>query len=1019
MLSSIANLLPSSLHLNPNQELPRPNVNPDTEDEEDGEENNENEQNQRYGYQEAGPQPTKKEKEKEGKMPNETFIFVRPPPSKSNHPLNLQVQLVPPNAKPPSGVVPTSGADATTPTSAHSTASTGSTSDGASLARTNSNRSENSYSRSSYNNSTSSFSSVASSTVSSNTRRTIIPLYNLQAHNVMTNVIVDAGTDAKIAKFQKRGIELIDLAFLEPVEVWGEKDKDKDARRESMRISVDEMGALVTNVSKQGGLLSARSGTFLQPGGSRPVTPSAASSATSLHSHSNLRTASPPQMQEGDVIPVVPVQQPLAPVPPPKRNIFGKLFNKRNSANVPPPEQSERESSPFGNFSLQPAPIASKLLGKRGERAGRGTPTPPPPALEVPSSPASSTSQQATPTQPHTPRPQQDDSPISPTPTVAPSRDSSKEKAHGRNLSITSAITTPFKTTLKNNKNRLSAVINGERPSPSPSSGGNTLTVPNAQGMEERDEGQNLPKSKRDVSPMRSLISNSRSQLSLDAVMAADAASSNGHGHTNGGGSQHTGQAPSTPQQAVYPLMVTQAQAREELTNLKQQQLQLRPPVLGIQPSYVSSTPHQPPHPAGAGAGLASPLVAALSPRLGENPDNLLQGQRALMYVWLVRKWLKRRPSMIGGVPNPFGEQGFLGGLAGKVGKHHQQESSAHGHGQEGSTSNAGTVAAPPPLPYGGVEVRFEWKRAKGKDKKGGSGTKRSRRGRQSTGKEASYAASNGTGGGAESDGEIERSGRRERTRERGERDRTRERDERGDPKERLKSEAKKAKRMSTGSFSTTHSVSEEGKEETASIRERRRRESTTAGGGGADEDEDSDPEDSETPWVCTLKVRKSVAAAPVGAGLTSPGAQPAAVALLHPQVLRVKVGTLSPTPHHPKVVAMLKVPFPLPDVEVERMSVVRRKGFPVSSPRPDSRHGGGASGGGFNPGNPGDARRRAQEQEAEEEEEEREPYNGLTLTAEEIKDIVCSTGLWLVVREGFGGIGRVSRKGDGWRIRA
>ena len=76
MLSSIANLLPSSLHLNPNQELPRPNVNPDTEDEEDAEENNENEQNQRYGYQEAGPQPTKKEKEKEGKMPNEVCVLV-------------------------------------------------------------------------------------------------------------------------------------------------------------------------------------------------------------------------------------------------------------------------------------------------------------------------------------------------------------------------------------------------------------------------------------------------------------------------------------------------------------------------------------------------------------------------------------------------------------------------------------------------------------------------------------------------------------------------------------------------------------------------------------------------------------------------------------------------------------------------------------------------------------------------------------------------------------------------------
>ena len=73
----------------------------------------------------------------------------------------------------------------------------------------------------------------------------------------------------------------------------------------------------------------------------------------------------------------------------------------------------------------------------------------------------------------------------------------------------------------------------------------------------------------------------------------------------------------------------------------------------------------------------------------------------------------------------------------------------------------------------------------------------------------------------------------------------------------------------------------------------------------------------------------------------------------------------------------MLKVPFPLPDVEVERMEILKKRGGP-----------------------------------------EREPYHGLTLTAEDIKDIVCSTGLWLVVREGFGGVGKVSRKGDGWKIR-
>ena len=89
-----------------------------------------------------------------------------------------------------------------------------------------------------------------------------------------------------------------------------------------------------------------------------------------------------------------------------------------------------------------------------------------------------------------------------------------------------------------------------------------------------------------------------------------------------------------------------------------------------------------------------------------------------------------------------------------------------------------------------------------------------------------------------------------------------------------------------------------------------------------------------------------------------------------------MKVGT----PHHPKVVPMLRVPFPLPDVEVERMGVGKCRG--VGAPA-------------------------------------RQTYAGLSLTAKEIKDVVCSTGLWLVVRKGFVGARRVNRKGDGWRIKA
>lgn len=322
--------------------------------------------------------------------------------------------------------------------------------------------------------------------------------------------------------------------------------------------------------------------------------------------------------------------------------------------------------------------------------------------------------------------------------------------------------------------------------------------------------------------------------------------------------------------------------------------------------------------------------------------EGILQGQRAMMYVWLVRKWLKKRVSTILGGSEAIAA-GMVGGLFAK-----KKEASASGQDTLG----------PPPLLYGGVEVRFEWKRAKGKEANRGRRGSRSRR-----------KASGGVG--SDEDG-----------------------NRLGDPSGRLMREEKRKNRMSTGSFATT--VSEEnglGLQSSSAGKQVKR----------DGNDEESDPEDSEIPWVCTLKVRRSAAAASVVSGSVAsviggrvspvpstsftPGVVP-----LEPQVLRVKVGTLAPTPHHPKVVAMLKVPFPLPDVEVERMGVIRRDlrsmGFRST---PAGR---------------------------EEDIVEKEPYVGLTLTAEEIKDVVCSTGLWLVVREGIGGVGKVPRKGDGWRIR-
>lgn len=263
-----------------------------------------------------------------------------------------------------------------------------------------------------------------------------------------------------------------------------------------------------------------------------------------------------------------------------------------------------------------------------------------------------------------------------------------------------------------------------------------------------------------------------------------------------------------------------------------------------------------------------------------------------------------------------------------------------------------------------GVEVRFEWKRAKGKGRKKRGRAREDGRTEKNvqdklkdnrlsiassaTESETGHAA--GTSTGTETERDVNGLGAPQ-------------------------GGADSKRRTSQGSGSGSSSKRK------MSQRKHKRRESKTTSEDTSDED--SDPEDSETPWVCTLKIRRN--------GDEHTRAAPATGVVADPPVLRVKVGTLSPTPHHPKVVAMLKVPFPLPDIEVERMGVVKRKGLVVVQP-----------GGVHVPEPPLSP-----------------PYNGTTLTAEEIKDVVCSTGLWLVVREGFGGVGRVSRKGDGWRIRA
>jgi len=627
---------------------------------------------------------TKKKKEKT----NESFIVVRPPPSKTNHPLNLQVQLVPPSNKDrPS-----------TRQSLDSTAENEFGSSHVSLSRTSSNRSETSM-YSSYS-STGSLSTIGSSSTTSSGRRMIIPLYNLQAHNVMQNVIADAGTDAKVAKFLKRGLEVIGLAVFEPVEVWGAGAVDDQGRR----TSVDY-------------------GHGLSPESLHTPTSSAVSLNTSENTQDNTAT------------PVPPAPPPITPSPssgrPGSRKIFGKLFRKKDAGSTTPVE------------SPQPMPVASAV-----------------PSVES-------------------------------------------------------------------------------------------------------------------------------TRLKRSSLLSA-------HGY------------PSVPSSPEPPL---------------------QPPVLGIQPS------------------LRSPTV----PPRG----------RPTKYVWVVRKWLKGEPdSVFSGVKDKF----------------HEVRSSI----------------APTPL-EGLVEVRFEWSRGRAPKRRGRDGERTSepsaRRDTSRRENRDSLTASSATPSTALLQHQVvhspTRSAQHQKTRT-------------------LSPSGGGGRRSMDSTRSVSPGPSIVTGESFESARAQRRPRD-----GEEDDGSDSDPEDSETPWTCTLVVRRLHAALP--SRMSHPGSPLAPQS--PPQAVRVKVAAVVPTPHHPKVVALLKVPFPLPDVEIERVALRKRVVTPAGVARPaiepeaDASPSGSAKSGKF--WNPSGKENGGQEQAP-----------SLILTAEEIKDVVSCTGLWLVVREGFGGVGRERRKGDRWMLR-
>ncbi|BEJ13880.1 hypothetical protein CspHIS471_0310540 [Cutaneotrichosporon sp. HIS471] len=114
------------------------------------------------------------------------------------------------------------------------------------------------------------------------------------------------------------------------------------------------------------------------------------------------------------------------------------------------------------------------------------------------------------------------------------------------------------------------------------------------------------------------------------------------------------------------------------------------------------------------------------------------------------------------------------------------------------------------------------------------------------------------------------------------------------------------------------------------------------------DDGYDSDPEDSETPWACSVWVKRTG----------------------HRQLL----ATLTPAPHHPKVIAVLRVPSVLKGLSLTDVPASAGKSGPVS----------------------GIAARVRDE---------------VCLTEENLKDVVSVTAMWLVAREEFSGFGRKDKR--------
>ncbi|KAG8878185.1 hypothetical protein FRB98_006329 [Tulasnella sp. 332] len=915
---------------------------------------------------------------KRSNMVHETFIVVRPPPSVSNHPLNLQLQLVPPSTREQARQVSSSTTASAVSNRTSESVNTQDPNSNPTRERRPSLRSNRSatslYSTASANSTTFSFAST-SSNVGPSVARRIIPLYNLSAHNVMTNTITDAGTDAKVAKFGKKGIEVINLGVLECFEVYGVVLTDPGLfmdtrlrRTESKggwlhaRKEADTGSSIRDHASERSGPPSISERQQAPPSISEEQgTPS--SSTSHLHidksDHMTTPTASAASMSN----------QPSTPTPSSAKKIFGKMF-KRKETNVTP----------------NTTPTTPRILG-----AGPSTPTPTTPTpASMPMSPSTSIFARKQRQQPSSSSQQQHEPTIQEDP-----------------LDMLGAAGTLQPPCLGTQATLLHRETDGGRYVPA----GAITALNNA------------------AAGARASLHKSRSKGSLADDMTAGRQSIDS---------------------TLHPVISTPSS----------------PPNIGLSsvPVGYRKTSHSYEWVIrkwikGADHGLFGIKDGLMSAKSAVFNTSVTAAGDSRMEVEVRFEWVKGKGSAAR-ARDKIARLRLTGGRedddgASRTEGRRERPKSLFAGGSEaggsGSRPNSMFIPSATSLQLDGGAATIDLtnpnlgaklKKTRQSPSKNNtysnqlvrspSPTRPSLESRRSSDESAENRSANATAASIADHTSTVYKGKKRRT-----------------------SNAAKDKEspllgLGLGQPGGIAGLGGGGDD------------AATLFGGGDDglgtggkavDNPDSDPEDSETPWTCTLYVGPPVSKdvlpdpfhplpassiaeekrRPSTAGVSVSGSRSAFVlgsaspdasgharyatsasahqfpttASKHASLLsvngggggghrkvatatgaeqpekeekkgiRIKLGTLTPAPYHPKVVSQLRMPFPLPDVNVRRMEIVK----------PGDAIDGSTKGG------------------------------DLILTMEEIKDVVCVTGLWLVVREGFGGLER-RRKGDGWKIR-